>query len=71
MSVREAIFRSIVLLGLGAGTVALCMKFPNAAHDPAAGMVLLLPERVEGFHVMEMEVTEEEKKWLPPDTGIM
>lgn len=49
-------------------TVGLCHIFPNAATTPESGLVLWLPDEILGSYSEERELSDEEKKILPPDT---
>ena len=73
MTMKYAAVRSGVALLLVSLTMALCVCFPNAAENSAAGMILKLPERdaVSGHVGFTRPVTKEEEKWLPGDTGIL
>ncbi len=71
MTTPQAILKSALVLLLAGTTIGLCMAFPNAATDPATGMVMELPDRIPGCGTYEPPVSDEEKKWLPGDTGIM
>ena len=73
ITTRHAVVRSGVALLLVSVTIALCVCFPNAAENSAAGMILKLPGRdaVSGHVGFTRPVTKEEKKWLPVDTGIL
>jgi hypothetical protein len=49
-------------------TVVLCNLFPNAATTPESGIVLWLPDEIIGCHSEVRELSDEEKRILPPDT---
>lgn len=70
MTTKQAGLRVAAVWVLAGITVGLCMLFPNAATDPQTGMVLRLPDRIPGYASFEPPVSPQEKKWLPPDTGI-
>ena len=72
ITTKHAVIRSLAALLLVSITIALCMRFPNAAENSAAGMVLRLPGRdeVPGHLGFDRPISKEEKKWLPEDTGI-
>ena len=73
MNLKQAIWRSGVLLVLVGITVGLCNLFPNAAASSEAGMVMKLPGQfgVPGYVGIKLAASEEEKKWLPEDTGLL
>ena len=73
MTVKQSVLRCIPVAALVAITVGLCLAFPNAAENSETGMVMKLPSRdeVPGHVGIERPITREEKKWLPPDTGIL
>lgn len=58
----------IVFMAMATTTVVLCHLFPNAATTPESGLVLWLPDEIEGYTSEERELSAEEKKILPPDT---
>ncbi|QQL45628.1 exosortase-associated EpsI family protein [Sulfuriroseicoccus oceanibius] len=62
-------FRLAFFVGLVGVTLGLCQMFPNAALDPAAGVVMKLPDVIPGFTSREVEMSDEEKYWLPPETS--
>lgn len=70
---KQSLWRSGVVVGLAVVTVGLCNLFPNAAENSEAGMVLKLPGRdgVAGYVGYSLPPSEEEKKWLPKDTGLL
>ncbi len=67
MNIRKNIQLVIYLL-LVISTVVLCSVFPNAATNPESGLVLWLPEEIEGCTSEERELSDAEKDILPPDT---
>lgn len=71
MTTKQAIWKSALVLVLAGTTIGLCVAFPNAATDPETGMVMSLPDRIAGCSTYEPPVSDEEKKWLPADTGIL
>jgi hypothetical protein len=58
----------LVFVVMAMATVVLCNLFPNSATTPESGLVLWLPDRIEGCRSEERELSDEEKKILPPDT---
>lgn len=62
------LYRTLVVLILGGVTIALCSLFPNAALNPESGVILRLPESIPGYISEEVEMSEQEKYWLPDDT---
>lgn len=62
-------FRLAFFVGLVAVTVGLCQMFPNAALDPESGVVLELPQVIPGYTSREVEMSDAEKYWLPPETS--
>lgn len=62
------LYRTLVVLILGGGTIALCYLFPNAALNPESGVILSLPESMPGYTSELVEMSETEKYWLPDDT---
>lgn len=58
----------IVFMVMALVTVGLCHFFPNAATSPESGLVLWLPDEIEGCWSEERELSDAEKKILPPDT---
>ena len=71
MTIPQSISKIVPVLALAGVTVGLCVAFPNAATDPETGMVMRLPDRIPGCAAYEPPVSDEEKKWLPGDTGIL
>lgn len=57
-----------VFMLMALATIALCYLFPNAATTPESGLVLWLPDEIEGCVSEERELSDAEKKILPPDT---
>lgn len=58
----------VVFMVMASATVLLCHIFPNAATTPESGLVLWLPDQIDGCTSEERELSDEEKKILPPDT---
>ncbi len=76
MTVKQSVLRCIPVAALVGITVGLCLAFPNAAENSETGMILKLPgldgvPGIPGHVAIERPTTKEEKKWLPPDTGIL
>jgi len=65
------VVKSVVVVILTGLTCLFCYLFPNAANDPQAGLELVLPEVFPDHVVYDREVSPEEKKWLPADTGML
>lgn len=69
--ISPAIWKSLAMLGLGLGTVFVCLKSPATVLGDDAGVSLELPDRVLHMSGREGEVSEAEKTILPPDTEIV
>lgn len=68
---KSAIVKTVTMTALLVLTLVLCQLFPNAATDPQTGMLLALPDEMKGHHVQVIQPSDDEKEWLPEDTGIM
>jgi len=68
---RDLIVKVAAVLVLVAIAVGLCMKAEdlNSASEP--GVVMALPDSVDGFYGTEEKKSEAEKKLLPEDTVIL
>ena len=60
--------RTSIFVGMAAVTLACCLVFSNPATNPAAGVVVWLPESIPGCSGERGVMGPMEKKWLPPDT---
>jgi hypothetical protein len=60
--------QQILFIVMAMVTIGLCQLFPNAATTPESGLVLWLPNDIEGHTSEERELSDAEKKILPPDT---
>lgn len=60
---RAGIFGGMVIV-----TVLCCFAFSNPPTNPAAGIVVWLPDDISGMRADEVTMGPAEKKWLPKDT---
>ena len=64
-------YRSLFTVFLTAITVWLCTKYPNAAVDSQTGMIMALPDEIPNHKAYPLEISEQERFWLPSDTGML
>lgn len=62
------IVRTAIFAGMAVITLVCCILFSNPTTNPAAGVVVWLPEEISGCTGKRGEMGPMEKKWLPADT---
>jgi hypothetical protein len=63
------IIRALLVLVLGGVVFLLCQSTPETRAGTVAGVIMQLPDHVEGFTGEEQPVSEAEIRMLPKDTG--
>jgi hypothetical protein len=65
---KTILIRNLILLGLVVFTAALCYFLPSSKVSNEVGVVLSLPENIQGYRSQLIEMSEKEKVWLPEST---
>ena len=60
--------RSGLLVGLSGAVASLCFFLPESKTSNETGIVLQLPEKLEGYDSVSVEMSQKEKDWLPSST---
>jgi EpsI family protein len=68
-SLPAAFLRAALILALTAGVYSLCQSTPESEEGTVAGVIMNLPETVNGFVGEDQPVSEAEIRMLPKDTG--
>jgi len=66
---RIQFWRTLVVLLLGGGAIAVCLIGPRPTAEAEAGVTLTLPEKVGAFLGSDQPISEGELALLPKDTG--
>lgn len=66
--IKHFYFRLSLLVAVVGATALLCFFMPDAKVSNETGVILSLPEYIDGYDSELIPMSEKEKEWLPPST---